>query len=532
MNTTNDQGRVRLSTGPGSADEERVDFRHYLGAVRRSKWLVLAIVLVITGVVIAASLLLPKSYDATATAVLQEVDTESAEPTDPESLRRRLATIQTVATSSAVLDRAAEDLDDASSDSIAGSIEVSVDPEANVIFVTASNEDPKLAKDTANAVAGALLEVQGELESAKLAAARQELLDQIEQLAGDQSANARAQLQTLRARLSDLIVREALTGFELQIAEPAEEPTSPASPRPTRNAVLALFASLFLGILVALLRDQFSPRISDPRQIGRLTGLPVLAGIPPRGGRMRRRRALGAAIERGSFQTLAANLQLLRPPGGEPRLILVTSAVHAEGKSTVTAHLGRALAEGGHRTLLVSVDMRWPTLHGHFRLSPRPGLSEALELAQRSGVTDHLLPAVVKSVPIPGQNSDQPSTLDVLTAGGQQDDPGRLLSSDSALAFFMNLRRFDYRYILLDAPPMLGIADAPAVARAADDALIVSKLDRLSVENVTDMQDALTRLSVHLLGLVVIGARVEGSEYYISGRRSRIEDPALSGRGS
>jgi Mrp family chromosome partitioning ATPase len=290
--------------------------------------------------------------------------------------------------------------------------------------------------------------------------------------------------------------------------------------------VLAIFASLFLGILIALLREQFSPRVSNAREIGRLTGLPVLAGIPYSRARMRRRRGLTAAIERGSYQTLAANLQLLRPPG-ESRLILVTSAVHAEGKSTVTARLGRALAEGGHRTLLVSVDMRWPTLHGHFRLSPRPGLSDVLELAKRSGVTDHLLPAIVKSVPVPGQNSGQASTLDVLTAGNQLDDPGPLLSSDSALAFFQTMRHFGYRYVLFDAPPMLGIADAPAVARAADDALVVAKLDRLGVDNVTDMQDSLARLDVDLLGLVVIGARVEGSEYYISGRRSKSKDPVV-----
>jgi Mrp family chromosome partitioning ATPase len=530
MSTTNDQqGRVRLSSGPGgSMDEERVDFRHYLGAVRRSKWLILSIVFVVTSIVLAASLLLPKSYDATATVVLQEVDTRGVEPQDPESIRRRLATIQTVATGAAVLDEAAKELGGSGGDTIGSAIEVSVDPEANVIYITASSEEPAEAEETANAVANSLLRVQGELEGARLAAAREELLAQIQELEGDNSPNAEAQLQTLRDELSGLIVREALTGFELQIAELAEEPTSPASPRPARNTVLAIFASLFLGILVALLRDQFSPRISDARQIGRLTGLPVLAGIPARKG-MRRRRALAAAIERGSYQTLAANLQLLRPPG-DPRLILVTSAVHAEGKSTVTAHLGRALAEGGHRTLLVSVDMRWPTLHGHFRLSPRPGLSDVLELALRSGVTDHLLPAVVKSVPIPGQNSDEPSTLDVLTAGTQQEDPGRLLSSDSALAFFMGLRNYGYRYVLLDAPPMLGIADAPAVARAADDALIVAKLDRLSVENVSDLQDSVARLSVHMLGLVVIGARVEGSEYYISGRRSKIEEPVVGAR--
>ena len=192
----------------------------------------------ITGIVLAASLLLPKSYDATATVVLQEVDTRGVEPQDPESIRRRLATIQTVATGAAVLDRAAEQAEGASSDTIAESLEISVDPEANVIYITASSGDPQEAADTANAVTEALLEVQGELEGARLAAAREELLAQIEELSGDTSANAEAQLNTLRDELSGLIVREALTGFELQVAEEADTPTERGepAPRPKRRA--------------------------------------------------------------------------------------------------------------------------------------------------------------------------------------------------------------------------------------------------------------------------------------------------------
>jgi len=519
----NDHEPPRISSRD-SLDEERVDFRHYLGALQRSRWLILGIVFVITAVVVVVSLVLPKTYDATASVVLQ-VDSRG-EPVDAESVRRRLATIQTVATGAQVLDEAADDVEGESSDSIGAEIEVSVDPEANIIYITASDQDAERAAGIANAVADALLKIQSDLEEQRLGAAREALQAEIQELESIGTEDTAGQVQALREELGQLIVRGALTGFELQIAEPADEPASAATPRPARNTVLALFASLFLGILVALLRDQFSPRISSARELSRLTGLPVLAGVPYSHGRFRRRRGLTTAIEHGSYQTLAANLQLVRPPG-DPRLILITSAVHAEGKSTVTARLGRALAEGGHRTLLVSVDMRWPTLHGHFRLSPRPGLSDALELAERSGVTDHLLPAVVKSVPISGQDRGASSTLDVLTAGGQRDDPGRLLSSDSAVAFFDRLRRFDYRYVLLDAPPLLGIADAPAVARAADDALVVAKLDRVTVDNVTDMTETLGRLEVDLLGVVVIGARVEGSAYYISGRRSRVEDPVV-----
>jgi len=521
----NDQPRPQLSSRDGF-DEERVDFRHYLGAIQRSRWLIAGIVLITVAVVLVVSLLLPKTYDATATVVLQEVAAEG-KPSDAVSVQRRLATIVTVASGAPVRDRAAEASEGESADSIATKTEVTVDPEANVIYITVSDGDPGGAAEIANAVADSLLAVQRELEEQRLSAARDRLIGQIAELEGLGTPDAEAQIQALREELSQLIVRGELSGFELQIAEPAVAPGGAATPRPFRNTILALFASLFLGILIALLRDQFSPRISNAREVSRLTGLPVLAGVPYSPGRFRRNRAASAAIEHGSYQTLAANLQLLRP-AGETQVILITSAVHAEGKSTVTARLGRALAESGHKTLLISVDMRWPTLHGHFRLSPRPGLSDVLELAERSGVTDHLLPATVKPVPIPSQNRDRGATLDVLTAGGSQEDPGSLLSSESAIEFFQSIRRLDYRYILLDAPPLLGIADSFAVARAADSALLVARLDRLTVENMTDMQEMLGRLDVDLLGAVVIGARVEGSAYYISGRRARIENPVVA----
>ena len=82
----------------------------------------------------------------------------------------------------------------------------------------------------------------------------------------------------------------------------------------------------------------------------------------------------------------------------------------------------------------------------------------------------------------------------------------------------------DYAYVLIDAPPLLGIADTQALARRATSLLYVARLDRISLENVNDARDVLDRVDRPPLGIVVIGARTEASPYYLSGRVPALED--------
>jgi len=95
-----------------------------------------------------------------------------------------------------------------------------------------------------------------------------------------------------------------------------------------------------------------------------------------------------------------------------------------------------------------------------------------------------------------------------------------LLSSPAAREFFDYVRQFEYDYVLVDAPPMLGIADAQSLARYTDRVLLVARLDRLSADHVIDLRDVMDRVSMNALGLVVIGGRVEESPYFLTGRRS------------
>ena len=496
-----------------SLDEARVDVRRYVEALRRSRWLMAAIVAIITGGVLALSLVLPNSYRSTATIVV-DFETGVLSPPDTASIERELETMNTLLFSSEVLDVAAQEVPGGSPGSIAADTESSVDPAANLIDITATNEDPRTAAAVANAVATAFVEVQADRQRQLFEQQIEEVTQELEAAEGDPTKADQA--PALRDLLSNLTAQAQNAGSELQVAAPADVPSSPASPRPLRNTVLAFFAAVFLAVLVALGRDQLRPRISDPRELSQMLGVPVLAGIPLVRRRFGRRNRVGEAVEHEAYETLRAAIQLAVPPGRN-QVIMVTSAVHAEGKTTATARLGRALAAAGERTLLISADLRWPALHNAFDLPPEPGLSDLLRLAERAGVSDHLLPAATHAVGKRGDDGRGP-LLEVVVSGQKPSDPARLLASNAAHEFFDYLRGFDYDYILVDAPPMLGIADTQALAQEADRTLLVTQLGRLSADNVIDMTELIERLDMKPLGLVAIGARVEVSPYYLSQR--------------
>jgi capsular exopolysaccharide synthesis family protein len=514
----NDSGfRSRVSF----QDDAIVDVRRYLGALKRNRLLIALIVIAITGLVLALSLILPKKYEATAKIVLN-ADTSLFTSPDAASTQRELSTIQKLLSSPSVEEAAANELDSGETkDSIASKIDSSVDQTANLINVSATDEDPERAAAIANAVAGTFLDTQRQLERERLDAAAASIEEAIAALQG--TPDAGAQVAALQQRLSDLRVQKASAGSDLQLAETAEVPTSPSSPRPVRNTILAFFASLFIAILVALARDQLRPGVSDPREVSQLLGVNTLAGIPYVGRGLRRNQDVMSAIEHESYETLRASIQLALPAERQ-QVILITSAVHAEGKTTVSARLGRLLAEAGHRTLLISGDLRWPELHELFGLPQRPGFTEVLQLIERAGVSDQLLPATAHAVRVRGSDAES-SNLHVLTSGTLIPDPARILSSEAAHKFFRYVRSFNYRYIIVDAPPLLGIADVQGLMPEVDQVLVVARLDRLTVDKVVETREVLHRSKVDLLGVVVIGARADVSPYYLTDRTPTFTAP-------
>lgn len=483
------------------AAEQPVDVRRYASALRRSGLLIALIVTGVSALVLTLSLALPKTYSATSRVLFDPTPGFTESATDVE---RRLATIRTLLTTREVLARAARRIEGESTATLEDKASASVDPKANIISIHATDGSADGAAEIANSVAAVFLTRQRNAERRRLARTETTLRQAIVRLRG--SRGARTEIDAIRERLSELSVSQASVGSELQLAEAARPPATADSPRPVRNTVFAVFASLFLAILVAVGRERIAPRVSGSRELSELSGLPVLTQImQPRSPRFGRN-GTHAAAKRDAYQMLSALIVLQLGPARQHSL-LVTSALPEEGKAEVAAGLGRALALAGEKTLVVRADMRGRS-GGDPSGEEAPGLAEILATGgtERQVATD-LLADPESSF----STSDGAGSLAVLGTGNKPANPARLLSGDSLDAFFDTLARSDYTYVLIEGPPLLGVADCRFWAQHVDGTLVVSRPDLLEPNDVVEVRELLESLDANALGHVVMNSHASGA---------------------
>jgi polysaccharide biosynthesis transport protein len=506
---TNGDGPGRY--GPvGLPPDEPIEVGRYLSALRRSWLLILLIVVPLTAAVYLVSLTLPEAYRATAKLVVESA-ADPLETRDVESVERRLATIQVLLTTRQTFRRAARRLKGETPATLRDKVQASVDPNANIINVVATDDTAAGAAQIANAVATSFLVTEGRAERRRLNRARATLVRALADLTG-RTLQAQEERAALRARLTDLNFGAASAGSELELAEAARPPADPYSPRPVRNAIFGLFAASFVAALVVLARAQLKPRITGARELSRLLDLPVLVEIPY----VRRRFGHGPktlqAVEYEAYQTLQASLRRQLPPTRQ-QIVLVTSALHGEGKTEVTAALGLVLSHARLRTWLVSADMRWPRLHELFDVAQTPGLAEVLAAARQDGNSTASRMTAART----GSRAAEAGSLHVLASGRMPADPAQLLASDTLDVFFDDVKESDYDYVLLDGPPLLGLVDSQVLAQRADGMLIVCRPDRMTPENAIALRELLERLDVNPLGLVIVGSRGGAHRSYLEG---------------
>lgn len=483
-----------------------MDLKQFFAALRRSWVGGLLIVVVVTGIVAAASFTQPKKYKASSKIVLRSA-TDSLAPTDVQVVVRRLATIQQLLTTPNVLQRAAQHLPGETVRSLQGAVTASAEQNANIINVNATASTAGRAAAIANVVAATFLSSDRAAQLGQVRAARAGLLAEVaretQRLAGEPAAVVDAQLQSLRQRISDLDIEAASAGQDLQIAQQARPPAGPYSPSPVRNAFLAFLASLFLVALAAYARARLEPRLSGARELSRLTDIPILATVPPE--RVRRRNT-GATSETGIFQSLQALVRLQLPERQQHR-ILVTSASSHASQAAVTAGLARAFASHGNRTLVMCSNFGDEELERQFGLANQAGLSEAIQ-SMRSGA-DVTLSTLIESAQA-SLNGHASEALRILPSG-HESARGDVLAGDEFGLVFKELQAMAFDYVLVDAPPLRAIAETRILARHVDSVLVVANPEYQSPDDATHMRALLAALPAKTLGLVVVGATDEAS---------------------
>jgi non-specific protein-tyrosine kinase len=267
---------------------------------------------------------------------------------------------------------------------------------------------------------------------------------------------------------------------------------SPASPKKAINLILGLLLGFGLGIGLASLRRLLDNTIKNEDD---LQGTPLLAAIGF--DVLAKEKPLVTQIGRYSarteaFRTLRTNLQFLRPDS-HPQVIVFTSALPGEGKTTSAINLAISLVQAGAKTILVEADLRRPKVPVYLEFSDLDeGLSELI------GGQKKLTTASLKSLIRKEENTG----LKVLLSGKVPPNPSELLGSAKFDEVISMLRK-QFEYVIIDCPPLLPVTDAAVVAAKADGAVLVVHAGVTKKPHFIGSRDAMAAVGSTILGVVL-----------------------------
>ena len=513
-------------------NQSTVGLRYYTGILWRHKWIVLQAVIIIPAIVVGVSLTRPTMYSATARvmAVSQSPSVSVAVGSNVDLSapdERELQTLASFVVTPEIADEVSAELGWPEDSQVLMEVtKAEADPSANIIAVTAERPTPQEAADLANAFAAGFVLWRKDTQ--------QKSLDEAIKLLDEQIAltpNGSAAQSALVERRGQLEVLQTLVTGGLTIGEAAQPPDSPSSPKPLRNGVLAFAAALVLGVGLAFVRESLDVHLHSAEEVAALTDLPLIAAIPEQLKKEKGRDVLaGLGDPRGpvaeAYRFLRTNLDFLNF-NHDIKVVLVTSPLAGQGKSTIIANLAIALMRAGKRVSVVEGDLRRPSLHRRFEIANDRGITDVVSGATPLSAAVHVLTLVDKPVGEPTADDrtgadgtdGQPHAADdfklrVLLAGPLPPNPGEIVNSRQ-LGHIIEMLKSESDYVLVDTPPMLVVGDAAAMAARVDGIIVVLRLAETTADTVKNVEDFLERVPARALGIVVSGVprRSKGNSY-------------------
>ena len=325
---------------------------------------------------------------------------------------------------------------------------------------------------------------------------------------------------TLQMRLKESMVTAGLSAANVNVVDSAQVPYAPIGPRKRQAVLIGLLGGLLAGCMVAFLIESIDDRLQTSDEVEAAVMLSPLAAIPHLAGGAGQRKLWGKKTVDGSAARLDQQLIALRDPKSTsaeayrnlrsslllssidhpPRIIVLTSALPEEGKTTTAINTAIVLAQRGEKVLLVDGDLRRGSLGAVFGLSNRSfGLSTVL-------ANPHSIREI--SVPLP-----ELPTLHVLPTGPRPPNPAEMLSSARMEEKFRQWLE-EYDRIVIDSAPLLAVSDTQAIAVFADTVVLVTRARRTRKRALLRARDILLRINAPIAGVVVNDVDIRMENFY------------------
>ncbi|MGA9708508.1 MAG: polysaccharide biosynthesis tyrosine autokinase, partial [Candidatus Sulfotelmatobacter sp.] len=321
----------------------------------------------------------------------------------------------------------------------------------------------------------------------------------------------------LMEKMKEAGVSAGLKSNNFRIVDVARVPTYPIEPNIPRNLAFAFLLGLTSGVGLAFLQEGLDNTVRTSEQARLISGLPALGMIPlpsktAREGANPKRLVIASSKEAvemvaqarphsqmaESYRALRTSL-LLTNLGAPPKVIMITSALPQEGKTTTSMNTALVLAQKGIRVLLIDADLRRPSIHKILGMGPRSGLSNVLTGSAT------LQQTITRSSILPN--------LSILPAGTPPPNPAELLASANMRDVLEELRG-QYDHIVLDTPPTLSVTDAVVLSPRADAIVLVIRSGQTTKQALRRSRDILTQVNAKVSGVLLNAVDLSSPDYY------------------
>lgn len=321
----------------------------------------------------------------------------------------------------------------------------------------------------------------------------------------------------LLQKMKEAGVSAGLKSNNFRIVDSARPPQSPIEPNIPRNLMFAVVLGLATGIGMAFVLEGLDNTVRTTEQAQTISGLASLGMIPlgskaAREGPNPKRLVIAASKEAvelvtqvrpqsqmaESYRALRTSL-LLSNLGAPPKIVLFTSALPQEGKTTTSINTAVVLAQKGVRVLLIDADLRRPSIHKTLGMGPHSGLSNVL-----TGSTT-LDKAITPTTLLPN--------LFVLPAGTPPPNPAELLASSNMKDVLGRLSE-EYDHIVIDSPPTLSVTDAVVLSPRADAVVLVIRSGQTTKQALRRSRDVLMQVNAKLVGVLLNAVDLSSPDYY------------------